>query len=114
MAAKKENAWEEFAFKILEANSTYKIEREEWIKNAVRDGLGLLYYDIETSLMEVYTHYIGNKVFISPNQIKVPSRVISIQYMFEGDKKAKFIKWEKTNKGFSDAKMLEEFVTKIL
>lgn len=63
------------------------------------------YFDIETSLMEVYTHYIGSKVGIYHNQIKKEKAVICISYMVEGDKKPTTIRWNDGN----DKSLLEAF-----
>lgn len=84
------------------------------LKAAIKNGLKLLFWDTETSLMEVYTHYIGQKVSISPGQIKVPSKVICIQYMFEGESKAKYLEWDRDSDGFNDSLMLQEFVENVL
>lgn len=65
----------------------------------------LLFFDIETALMEVYTHYIGSKVSVFHNQIKVDKRVICISYMAEGDKRPISLRW---NQG-DDKSMLKRF-----
>lgn len=70
----------------------------------------VLYFDIETRPMEVYTFYIGNKVSISPSQIIKETKIITIAYMFEGDKHASVLTWDKNQ---DDAKMLRKF-TEIL
>ena len=66
----------------------YKHERVKLLKEAIKNGdiSGLLFFDLETALMTVYTHYIGNKVSIYHNQIKEDKKIITIQYMFEGDR----------------------------
>lgn len=66
----------------------------------------ILYFDIETSLMEVYTFYIGNKVSISPGQIKTNSKIICIAYKWSDEKDVKVLKWDKNQ---DDSKMLERF-----
>lgn len=65
----------------------------------------LLFFDIETSLMEVYTHYIGSKVSVFHNQIKRDKRVICISFMAEGWKKPRTLAW---NDG-DDTEMLKLF-----
>lgn len=45
----------------------------------------ILFFDLETSLMTVYTHYIGQKVSIQHNQIKKDMRIICATYKWEGD-----------------------------
>lgn len=54
----------------------------------------LLYFDIETSLMEVYTFHIGRKVSISHDQVIKDTRVICISFMAEGWKKPKSLRWK--------------------
>lgn len=66
----------------------------------------ILYFDIETSLMEVYTHYIGQKVSIQPNQIKTPSKIICIAYKWSDEKHPKVLKWDSKQ---DDSKMLIKF-----
>lgn len=65
----------------------------------------LCFFDIETALMEVYTHYIGSKCSIFHNQIKQDKRVICISYKEAGWKQPKHLVWDKGD----DSKMLVEF-----
>lgn len=65
----------------------------------------ILYWDIETSLLEVYTHYIGSKVSIYHGQIKEDKRIICISYMAEGWKKPKTLHWDNGD----DTEMLMQF-----
>lgn len=65
----------------------------------------LLFFDIETSLLEVYTHYIGSKCSIYHNQIKNDKKIICISYLAEGWKKPKTLVW---NNG-DDRDILREF-----
>lgn len=90
-------------------------DREKFLKLAIKRGLVLGVYDIETSHMEVRTFYIGQKVSISHKQIIKPSKVISIQYLSTPMKKAKYLQWDNIGKlDHDDSSMLEEFVTNIL
>ncbi len=66
----------------------------------------ILDFDIETSLMKVYTHYIGNKVSIQPCQIAEESRIICISYKWSDEKKVKNLTWDKNH---DDSDMLLEF-----
>lgn len=66
----------------------------------------ILYFDIETSLMEVYSFYIGQKVSISPSQIKTPSKIICIAYKWSDENKTHILKWDKNQ---DDSKMLSKF-----
>jgi uncharacterized protein YprB with RNaseH-like and TPR domain len=81
------------------------------LKIKIKDQkIKVLFFDIETSPMQVWTHYIGNKVSIQHNQIEKESKVITIQYMFEGDKTPKYLQWDWDGKnGGDDKSMLEEF-----
>lgn len=65
----------------------------------------LLFFDIETSLLEVYTHYIGSQCSIYHNQIKTEKKVICISYMEEGWKKPITLVWENG----SDIQLLKDF-----
>ena len=65
----------------------------------------ILFFDCETSLLELYSHYIGSKVSIYHNQVKTSKRVICISYMAEGWSKPKSLQW---NNG-DDISMLIEF-----
>lgn len=67
----------------------------------------VLYFDIETSLMQVYTHYIGNKVSIQPSQIKEHSKIICICYKWSDEKTVHSLHWNKKTQ--DDSKMLAEF-----
>lgn len=66
----------------------------------------ILYLDIETSLMEAYTFYIGNKESIQPNQIKKQSKIICIAYKWSDQKQVNILSWDKNQ---DDSKMLKEF-----
>jgi hypothetical protein len=89
--------------------------RIKFLKEAIKNGLKLLTYDIETSHMLVRTFYIGNKVSIFHKQIKKPSQVISIQYKWATDKKAKYLEWDSLgNNEFDDSSMIEEFAHNVL
>lgn len=94
--------------------------RSKYLKDAIHNGLKLLTYDIETSHMLVRTFYIGQNVNIHHHQIKEPSKVISIQYKWAHEKKAKYLLWDKVKDGigdtsvFDDSSMIEEFITNIL
>lgn len=65
----------------------------------------LCFFDIETALLEVYTHYIGSKVSIFHNQIKQDKRVICISYKESGWDRPKHLVWDDGD----DTKMLREF-----
>src|SRR6188768_903281 len=74
------------------------------INRKLFDG-SLLFFDIETSLLEVYSHYIGSKVSIYHNQIKQDKRVICISYKESGWKRPKTLQWDNGD----DREMLREF-----
>ncbi len=67
----------------------------------------ILIFDIETSLMEVYTHYIGQKVSVMPTQIKKHSKIICIGYKWLGESKVHHLQWDPKTQ--DDSKMLEKF-----
>ena len=54
----------------------------------------LLFIDIETSLIEAYTHYIGSKVTLTNKQIKKDKKVICVCFKAEGWSKAKSFVWD--------------------
>jgi hypothetical protein len=76
-------------------------------KELAKEPNSMLFFDIETSPMLVWTHYIGQKVSINHKQIHTASKVITIQYMFEGEKKPTVLIW---NNG-DDRKILKDFVS---
>lgn len=94
--------------------------RERLLKEAIGNGLKLLCYDTETSHAIVRTFYIGHSVHIAHSQVKVPNKVISIQYQWAHEKKAKYLMWEKVNNKFDDSRnfddslIIEEFSTNVL
>ncbi len=75
----------------------------------------ILYFDIETSPCIAYIWGLG-KQFVGIKQIKKERKIISIGYLWEGDKKVKILKFDlkkhKINAFDDDAdkKMLQEFV----
>ena len=75
------------------------------IKEKLAEERSLLYFDIETRPMKAWVWGIG-KQYISDTQIAEESKVISIQWMFEGDKKVSYLTW---NSDHDDAFMLLAF-----
>lgn len=94
--------------------------RKKFIKEAIKNGMKVLTYDIETSHMIVRTFYIGSKVFIGHDNVKVPSKVISIQYKWAHESKAKYLQWKKVNskyddgRAFDDSSIITQFAQNIL
>lgn len=68
----------------------------------------ILIYDIETAPMEVYTHYIGNKVSVPHGAIIKEPYIICIAYKWMGVKKVHHLQYDPRDKG-SEKNMLEEF-----
>ena len=66
----------------------------------------ILYFDIETSLMEIYSFYIGQKVSVQPSQIKTHSKIICIAYKWSDKNKVEILSWDKNQ---DDTKMLIKF-----
>ena len=74
-----------------------------------KPGKGKLYFDIETSLMIVYTFAIGYKINISHDNILKDMEIICICYKWENENKVHSLKWDPKSKS-RDKKMLREFV----
>lgn len=89
------------------------------IGEAIKNGMKCLTYDIETSHMLVRTFYIGRKVSISHKQIKVPSKVITIQLKWAHLKKPTFLSWRRVShkyqdvRDFDDTRMLLLFINRL-
>lgn len=66
-----------------------------------------LYFDIETSPMLVWTHYIGYKVVINPVQIARDTRIICIAYKWSDERKTHCLSWDPKTQ--DDSKMLAKF-----
>lgn len=89
----------------------------EDFKAAVKNGLQVLHVDIETSISQFYgfscgEQYVAHDALVPGTETKV----MSIQYKFEGDKKTQYLAWDfnkKLKKG-DDSAILEEFIIKIL
>lgn len=94
--------------------------KAKFIKEAIKNGMKVLTLDAETSHMIVRTFYIGQKVSIQHTQVKVPTKVITIQYKWMHEKKPKYLEWDKVSnkyddaRNFDDSSMIEEFVTGVL
>ena len=89
-------------------------DRVKLFKEAIKNGMVMLPYDVETSHSVVKTFYIGQKVNLNHSQVMVPGQVISIQYMLPGMKNAKYLEWDNVGKGeHDDSSMIEEFVTNL-
>lgn len=75
------------------------------LKASLTKSKNLVYFDIETRPMKAWVWRIGEN-YITHKQICEESRVICIQWMFEGDKKVSYDTWDKNQ---DDSKMLEKF-----
>ena len=65
----------------------------------------LIYFDIETRPMKAWIWQLGEQQ-VHHGQIAEESRIITIQWMFEGDKQVSYLTWDKDQ---DDAAMLEKF-----
>lgn len=94
--------------------------RVKLLKRAIKNGLKVLTYDIETSHILARIWHIGSEVFVSHKNIKVPSKVITIQYKWAHEKNARYLEWDRVSdkyddaRNFDDSNMIEEFTTNIL
>lgn len=95
-------------------------DRTKMFKTAIKNGLKLMTLDSETSHAIARTFYIGRDVSLQHRQVKVPNKVITIQYKWAHEPKAKFLEWTKVSnrfddaRNFDDSKMITEFLTNIL
>lgn len=90
-------------------------DRVRLLQLAIKNGMQLGVVDIETSHMLVKTFAIGRKININHSQVIKPTQVISIQYLLNNDKKAKYLEWTTLENGeHDDSSMLEDFATNIL
>jgi hypothetical protein len=86
------------------------------LKRLINDlDFNILYWDIETSPCEGYFWSTGEQ-YVNYKQIKKgkETKIITIQYMFEGDSKPQYLTWNKTKEGFDDSEMIEFFITNIM
>lgn len=97
-------------------------ERVQLLKKLIRDeGIHLLYWDLESSPNVGYFWSSGEQ-YVSYKQIRQgeETKIITIQYMWEGDNKPKYLVWNKlpAEDGlgvvFDDSSMIEEFITNVL
>lgn len=80
------------------------------IKAQLEGKITPIFLDTETSLMEVYTHYIGQQVNINHQQIKKPSKLITIQFKVAGEETVTVLDWGKKQ---DDRSMLEKFIREL-
>jgi len=91
--------------------------RVSLLKRLITDlDYNILYWDCETSPNEGYWFDSDKPQYMSYKQIKKgkETKIMSVQYMFEGDSKPKYLSWDKEGNNFNDASMLEEFITNIM
>lgn len=94
--------------------------RKKFIKEAINNGMKVLTLDTETSHTIARLWSIGYKISVQHTAIKVPTKVITIQYKWANEKKPKWLKWDKVSnkyddsRNFDDAKMIEEFTINVL
>lgn len=75
----------------------------------------ILYWDIETSPCKAYVWGTG-ETYIRYTQLEEGSetKIITIQWMFEGDAKPQYLVWDKVKDGFDDSRIVETFITDVL
>ncbi len=86
-------------------------------KGAVANGLQVLHVDIETSISKFYGFSCGEQYVSHDSMVEgTETKVMSIQFKFEGDKKTQFLAWDfdKKTKTGDDSRILEKFVTHVL
>lgn len=92
-------------------------ERAPLLKRLVSDfDINLLYWDLESSPNEGYFWTTGDN-YISYKQIKEgkETKIITIQYMWEGEKTPSYLEWDDLGKGnFCDKNIVETFITKVI
>src|SRR5258708_5869475 len=94
--------------------------RTKFLKEAIKNGLKELTYDIETSHSLLRMFPTSGQVWLRHDLIKVPGKVISIQYKWGHEKQAKYLMWDKVEtkyrdvRDFDDSSMIEEFITNVL
>lgn len=80
----------------------------EKLRKALGETPSLLFFDIETRPIKVWAWRTG-KQYITHEQIAEESKIISIQWMFEGDKTVSFLTWDRKQ---NDKEMLTRFSEK--
>lgn len=92
-------------------------ERVFLLKRLVLDfDIKPLYWDLESSPNEGYFWSTGDN-YISYKQIKKgkETKIITIQYMWEGDETPTYLEWKNLGKGnFCDKQMVEYFINKVI
>lgn len=92
-------------------------ERCYLLKRLVTDlEYHILYWDCETSPHEGYFFRTGGNQYISAKQIKKDkeTKIITIQFMWEGDVKPSYYVWNKVNGNFDDSEIVDKFVTNVM
>lgn len=91
-------------------------ERLPLLRRLVKEKeLFLLFWDLESSPNEGYFWSSGDQ-YVSYKQVKKnkTTKIITIQYMWEGDQKPRYLVWDKLGEEFDDSSMIEEFITGVL
>lgn len=92
-------------------------DRTPLLKRLISDfNIKLLYWDLECSPCIAYIWKPGDD-YISYEQIKEgkETKIITIQYMWEGDKAPKYLVWDKLGaEDFCDKSMVEEYINSVI
>src|SRR3990167_7695152 len=70
----------------------------------------ICFFDIETSYNKIAAFQIGYNLSILPQQILEERKIITISWIFEGQKKASYMHWDRINGVGDDTRMIEEFI----
>lgn len=97
--------------KVMPEDRTFLLKR--WLSDL---GGYLLFWDLESSPNEGYWFNSSKPQFMSYKQIKKgrETKIITIQYMWEGDDHPSYLEWDKFGDHFDDSSMIEEFVSNVL
>lgn len=99
-------------------NKVLPEERIPLLKRFVKELDGhILFWDLESSPNEGYWWDSNKPQYMSYKQIKKgkETKIISIQFMWEGDKDPQYLVWDGDEEGnFNDADMIEYFITNVL
>jgi DNA polymerase elongation subunit (family B) len=91
-------------------------DRVPLLKRLHKEGLiKLLYWDIETSPQLFYGWGTG-ETYLSYKQVKrnTETKIITIQYMWEGDSSPSYLEWDDNGETFDDSEMVEDFIVNVL
>lgn len=100
---------EDSSYTDIDLLRTYIRRNFDHLRNGDKSKPRILVYDLETSLVQAHVFWTG-KQYIHSSQLMGEPMIITVAYKWLGEDKVHTITWDEEEEGFTDRRLLEEFL----